>query len=98
MAQVAEADMSVSVSSEKCDEVGVLGGEENVEEHVDEAILEKVVGWGLKGRPSRDSFIARRLMASAKHCEGRRVKESEVFYCIHTVLYRIRCDPCYPPR
>jgi len=69
--------MSVSVSSERSDGVGVLGGEESVEEQVDEAILEKIVEWGLKGQPSRDSFIPRRLTASATHCEGRRVKGSE---------------------
>ena len=49
----AEADMSVSVSSERSDKVGVLGGEESVEEQVDDAILEKIVEWGLKGQPSR---------------------------------------------
>lgn len=87
----------MSVSSEKCDEVGVLGGEESVE-HVDEAILKRMVGWGLKGQPNRDSFIPRRLTASAKHCEGRRVKESEVYHCTVYILYRIRCDPCYPSR
>jgi hypothetical protein len=35
--------MSVSVSSERSDDVGVLGGEECVEEYADEAILEKMV-------------------------------------------------------
>ena len=62
--QVAEADMSVSVSSERSDEVGVLGDEESVEQ-VDEAILEKIVECGLKGQPSRESFIPRQRTASA---------------------------------
>jgi len=69
--------MPMSVSSERSDEVGVLGGEESVEEQVHEAILEKVVEWEFESQPSRDSFIARQLTASATHCEGRRVKGSE---------------------
>ena len=40
--------MSVSVSSERSDEAGVLGGEESVEEQVDEAILKKIVEWGVE--------------------------------------------------
>ena len=76
-AQVAEAEMSVSVSSERSDKVGVLGGEESVEEQVDEAILEKIVEWEFESQASRDSFIPRRLTASATHCKGRRVKGSE---------------------
>jgi len=43
----------LSVSTERSDEVGVLGCEESVEEQVDEAILEKIVEWGLKGQPKR---------------------------------------------
>ena len=69
--------MSMSVSSERSDEVGVLGGEERVEEQVDEAILEKIVEWEFESQPSRDSFTPRRLTASATHREGRRVKGSE---------------------
>lgn len=70
--------MSVSVSSERSEEIGVLGGEESVEEQIDEAILEKFVEGGLKeGQPSHDSFIPRRLTAAATQCEGRRVKWNE---------------------
>jgi len=47
--------MSVSVSSERSDKVGVRGGEESVEEQVDEAILEKIVEWGLKFEKSTQS-------------------------------------------
>ena len=76
--------MSVSVSSERSDDVGVLGGEESVEEYADEAILEKMVEWGSKGQ--RDSFIPRRLSTSAKPCEGRRVKESEAYHTVPCLL------------
>jgi len=80
--------MSLTVSTERSDEVGVLGCKESVEEQVDEAILEKFVEWGLKGQPNRDSFIARRLTASATHCEGRRVKGSEACYhCTYCAVF-----------
>src|SRR6266581_1940942 len=89
--------MSMSVSSERSDEVGVLGGEESVEQ-VHEAILEKVVEWEFESQPSRDSFIARRLTASATHCEGRRVKGSEACHdCIPSfpTAHKLT-QPCIP--